>query len=72
MKTSQIFAMSALIISGVFFSVLSLFELSFIEWFISDVILGVILYFSYLVIALVWGGSELNYSRFLKKATVQE
>ncbi|MBA3755114.1 MAG: C4-dicarboxylate ABC transporter [Nitrosomonas sp.] len=60
MKTSQIFIISAIIISGTFFGVLSLFELpqSVTEWVISDTILGVILYVSYLVIAMVSGSSK--------------
>ena len=60
MKTSQIFIISAVIISGTFFGVLSLFELpqSATEWVISDTILGVILYLSYLVIAMVSGSSK--------------
>lgn len=60
MKTSQIFIISAIIISGTFFGVLSLFELpqSVTEWVISDAILGVILYLSYLVIAMVSGSSK--------------
>lgn len=54
MKTSQIFIISALILSIVFFGVLSLFDLphSMAEWLISDVVLGIILYMSYLVIAM--------------------
>ena len=61
MKTSQIFIIAAIIISGTFFGVLSLFELpqSTAEWIISDVILGVVLYLSYLVIAMLSGSSKI-------------
>ena len=69
---NQTFVILALVIIGIFFSVMSFLKLSLVEWFISDIILGGILYFSYLVIASAWGGSELSYSRFLKKATAQE
>lgn len=60
MKTSQIFIISAIIISGTFFGVLSMFELpqSVTEWVISDIIFGIILYLSYLVIAMVSGSSK--------------
>ena len=60
MKTSQIFIISAIIISGTFFGILSLFELpqSVTEWVISDIILGVILYLSYLVVAMASGSSR--------------
>jgi hypothetical protein len=60
MKTSQIFIISAIIISGTFFGILSLFELpqSVTEWVISDIILGVILYLSYLVVGMISGSSK--------------
>lgn len=55
MKTSQIFIISAIVISITFFGVLSVFDLpeSVTDWFISDVILGAILYINYLVIAML-------------------
>lgn len=60
MKTSHIFALSALVITGVYFGVLSLFELpeTTMEWVISDIILGAILYVNYLVIAMTYGASK--------------
>lgn len=72
MKTSQIFIISALIISGTFFGVLSVFELpqSTMEWVVSDAILGVILYLSYLVIAMVFGSSRTKTLYSPKKVTV--
>ncbi|WP_295628125.1 C4-dicarboxylate ABC transporter [uncultured Nitrosomonas sp.] len=55
MKTSHIIILSALVISGTFFGVLSLYELPGIvmEWTISDVILAA--YANYLVIAMAHG-----------------
>ncbi|SFE81902.1 C4-dicarboxylate ABC transporter [Nitrosomonas sp. Nm166] len=72
MKTSQIFAISALVISGTFFGILSLFELpySMMEWVISDVILGAILYLSYLTITLAFGSSKTKVDYRGKKITV--
>jgi hypothetical protein len=60
MKTSQIFAISALAISTMFFTVLSLFGLpeSVVEWFISDVILGTIIYINYLVITVAYNSKK--------------
>lgn len=53
MKTIQAFFVTAVIISGAFFGVLSMFELpqSTIEWVVSDAILGAAFYLSYLAIA---------------------
>ena len=72
MKTGQIFIISAIIISGTFFGILSMFELpqSIMEWVISDVILGVILYLSYLVVAMASGSSRTKVHYFSKKVTV--
>ncbi len=60
MKTGQIFAISAIVISAIFFGVLSVFDLphSVMDWVISDVILGIILYLSYLAIVMVYGPSR--------------
>ncbi len=51
MNTVQVFVVWAVILSSVFFGVLSFFNLSTIEWIVSDAILGFILYLSYLLIA---------------------
>lgn len=60
MKTNHIFVISALVISAVFFSILSIFDLpdSVASWLISDVILGAILYVNYLVMAMASGASK--------------
>mgnify|MGYP001025618233 FL=1 len=60
MSTNHIFIISALVISGVFFGILSLFGLpqTIIEWVITDGALAVILYISYLIIALMNGTSK--------------
>ncbi|WMJ07426.1 C4-dicarboxylate ABC transporter [Nitrosomonas sp. sh817] len=60
MKTNQLVMLTVFIISGIFFGILSLFDLpaSVTEWIISDVILGVILYISYLVITFTYGSSQ--------------
>jgi hypothetical protein len=52
MKTLFVFTTFAVIISAVYFNVLSVFELphSTMEWIISDVVLGIILYLGYLAI----------------------
>ena len=51
MNTIQVFVLWAVVLSSVFFGVLSFFNLSTIEWVVSDAILGSVLYLSYLVIA---------------------
>ena len=53
MKTVPAFIIAAVILTGIFFSILALFNLphSWAEWIVSDIILGIILYLSYLVIA---------------------
>ena len=75
MTTRQIFIISALVIIGNFLGILSLFELSYSMvviggWFISDVILGSILYLTYLIIALVFGSSKPKVDYRQEKATV--
>lgn len=72
MRTSQIFVISALVISGTFLGILSLFELPYstMEWIISDVILGTILYLSYLMITLAFGSSKTKGVYRGKKITV--
>lgn len=72
MKTSQVFIISAIVISSTFFGILSVFELpqSAMEWIVSDVILGIILYLSYLVIAMVSGASRPKVHYRAKKVTV--
>ncbi len=72
MKTSNIFVLSVLIISATFFGVLSLYELpeTTMEWVISDIILGTILYVNYLVIAMAHGSSKTRKSYSVKKVTV--
>lgn len=71
MKTSNIFVLSVLIISATFFGVLSLYELpeTTMEWVISDIILGTILYVNYLVIAMAHGSSKTRKSYSVKKVT---
>lgn len=71
MKTSQIFAISAIVITGTFFGILSMFGLpeSVMEWVISDVILGTILYLGYLVIAMTSNPSKSRMYRPGKKVT---
>lgn len=71
MKTSQIFVLSALVITGAYFGVLSLFELpeTTTEWILSDIILGTILYVNYLVIAMAYGSSKTRKSYSVKKVT---
>ncbi len=60
MSTSHIFIISALVISGVFFGILSMFGLpqTIIEWVITDGALAIILYVSYLVIVSIKGVSK--------------
>ncbi|SOD16464.1 C4-dicarboxylate ABC transporter [Nitrosomonas ureae] len=59
MTTNQIFAIAALVISGVFFGVLFMVGLpqSILEWVITDGALAVILYISYLAIGVFRGTS---------------
>jgi VIT1/CCC1 family predicted Fe2+/Mn2+ transporter len=59
MKTNQIVIVAVVIITGVFFGILSMFRLpqSMMEWIISDAILGIILFLSYLMITLIRGSS---------------
>lgn len=60
MKTSYIFILSVLAISGTFFGVLSLFESpeTVIEQVTLDIILGSILYVGYLVFAMIYSSSK--------------
>lgn len=54
MKTSHIFFASALVITGTFFGILTIFELpeSLMQWITSDVFLGMVLFMSYCIIAM--------------------
>ena len=54
MKTIQLFVISILIISGAIFGGLYLLGLpqSAIEWIISDISLGIVVYMSYLIIVM--------------------
>jgi hypothetical protein len=67
MKTNQIFIISAIVITATFFGALSVFDLpeSVTDWFISDVILGTVLYINYLVIAMLSDSpkSRMHYAR---------
>ncbi len=60
MSTNHIFIISALVISAVFFGILSMFGLpqTIIEWVITDGALAIILYVSYLVIVSIKGVSK--------------
>ena len=71
MKTGHIFVISALIISGTFFGILSLFDLpeSVTEWVISDIILGSVLYANYLVIGMAASSSKTRVHYSGKKVT---
>lgn len=71
MKTGHIFVISALVISGTFFGVLSLFNLpeSATEWVISDIILGTVLYVNYLIIVMGTGSSKSRVHYSSKKVT---
>lgn len=72
MKTNQIFILSAIVITTAFFGVLSVFELphTVMEWIVSDTILGVILYFNYLVIAMNQDSTKTRARYQSGKATV--
>lgn len=69
MKTNQMVITTLFLISGIFFAVLSLFDLpaSLMSWIISDVILGAILYVSYLIIAFAHGSSKQSGDRSNKR-----
>lgn len=71
MKTSQVFAVSSVVISMTFFGVLSIFELpqSLMDWVISDVILGIILYLGYLGMVMLGGSSKNRLYDSTKKVT---
>lgn len=71
MKTSQVFAISAVIISMTFLGILSIFELpqSVMDWVISDIILGIILYLGYLGIVMVGTSSKTRLYDSTKKVT---
>ena len=64
MKTSHIFLTSALVITGTSFGIFTVFELpgSIMQWIISDVVLGMMLYISYFIIALQYDPSHGNFS----------
>jgi hypothetical protein len=59
MTTNQIFTLTALVISGVFFGILFMVGLpqSILEWVVTDGALAVILYISYLAIGVFKGTS---------------
>lgn len=71
MKTSPVFAVSSIVISMTFFGVLSIFELpqSLMDWVISDVILGIILYLGYLGMVMLGGSSKTRLYDSTKKVT---
>lgn len=71
MKTSHIFILSVLAISGTFFGVLSLFESpeTVIEQVTLDIILGSILYVGYLVFATIYSSSKTRKPYSVRKAT---
>ncbi|MDO9310928.1 MAG: C4-dicarboxylate ABC transporter [Nitrosomonas sp.] len=64
MKTSHILLASVLVITGTSFGILTVFELpgSIMQWIISDVVLGMMLYISYFIIALQYDHSHGNFS----------
>lgn len=72
MKTFQVFFMSAVIISGVVFGMLFVFELpmptTLMEWVASDIILGAAFYLVYLGIT-GFSSSKTKVRHTLKKAT---
>ena len=72
MKTSHIFVLSALVISGTFFGVLSLFESpeTVIEQVTLDIILGSILYVGYLVFGMTYSSSKTRKHYPVRKVTV--
>ncbi|SFM15626.1 hypothetical protein [Nitrosomonas communis] len=65
MKTKHVFLTVAASVSIIFFSVLSIigFPKSMEGWIVSDVILGVILYLSYLVVVPARDTSRNEYKR---------
>ena len=71
MKTSQMFIVVAIAIISLFFGILSMFGMptSLMEWIISDIALGAILFISYLVIASRYG-SKSKIRNPLNKVTV--
>lgn len=71
MKTSQVFAVSAVVISMTFLGMLAIFELpqSVMDWVISDVILGIVLYLGYLGMVVVTAPSKTRLYDSSKKVT---
>lgn len=72
MKTSYIFILSVLAISGTFSGVMSLFESpeTVIEQVTLDIILGSILYVGYLVFAMIYSSSKTRKHYPANKVTV--
>lgn len=72
MNTNQLVILTALIITGMFFGISSMFNLpdSVMGWIISDVILGTILYINYLVIAFASNSSKKSVARAPERAFV--
>lgn len=64
MKTNHTFFASVLVIVGISFGILTAFELpeSIMQWIISDTVLGMLLYMSYLTIALQYDHSQGDFS----------
>ncbi|PSJ17765.1 C4-dicarboxylate ABC transporter [Nitrosomonas supralitoralis] len=60
MTTNQVFAITALVIVGIFFGIVAMLGLpqSILEWIITDGALAIILYISYLAIGVFQGPSK--------------
>ncbi len=71
MKTSHIFILLVLVISGTFFGVLSLFESpeTVIEQVTLDIILGSILYAGYLILGMTYSSSKTRKHYPVRKVT---
>jgi len=66
MKTTQTFIISSVVISSIFTVVLAMYEIpqTAMDWVLSEVILGVIVYINYLVIAVTLSSSKVDHFPF--------
>ena len=70
MKKTQIFIISSVLISSIFTVILAMYEIpqTTMDWVLSEIILGVIIYINYLVSAMTFSSSKVDYFSFPKKS----
>lgn len=74
MKKTQIFIISSVLISSIFTVILALYEIpqTTMDWVLSEIILGVIIYINYLVIAVTLSSSKVNHFPFPSRKEAEQ